>query len=377
MPDVLIAGGGVIGLSLAWELATHGASVTLVDQGRIGREASWAGAGMLPPGSLTGALTAEATLRAFSHSLWPQWSNELQQSTGIDNGYRVCGGIELSFNRELEAERLEWGREGNEVQTLTGQQLAQMESAVSPAVSNAFRLPEFGQVRNPRQIKALMSACQDAGVDLIEGTPLLSWDRAGDRIVAAETAAGRIAADQFVTSCGAWSGRILSDVGCDVSVEPLRGQIALLRTPRPLFTHVLQVGARYLVPRPDGRTLIGSTEERAGFVKQNTVGGIQSLLEFAAQVVPALLNAEVEQCWSGLRPAGRGDVPYIGHVPGLENLFVATGHFRSGLQMSPATAVLLRQILTGEETAIPVEPYAVAPSEAAGPVVGANESIAV
>jgi glycine oxidase len=370
MPDVLIAGGGVIGLSIAWELASHGVSVSLIDQGRIGREASWAGAGMLPPGSLAGATGGEPRLRAFSHSLWPQWSDELRQLTGIDNGYRVCGGINLSFDRDLTSEREAWSREGNTVQALSHQQLAELEAAVSPEVTDAFLMPEFGQVRNPRQLKALISACHDNGVELIEGTPLLGWERAGagagagagegGRIVAARTGAGRIVADQFVTACGAWSGQVLSDIGCDVCIEPLRGQIALLKTVRPLFRHVLQVGPRYLVPRSDGRTLIGSTEERVGFVKRNTVSGVQSLLEFAAKVVPNLRDAELERCWSGLRPAGRGDVPYIGPVPGTDNLFVATGHFRSGLQMSPGTAVLMRQMLLGQETTISVAPYAIA-----------------
>ena len=117
------------------------------------------------------------------------------------------------------------------------------------------------------------------------------------------------------------------------------------------------------MPRSDGRTLIGSTEERVGFVKRNTVAGVQSLLEFAAKVVPNLRDAELERCWSGLRPAGRGDVPYIGAVPATDNLFVATGHFRAGLQMSPGTAVLMRQMLLGQETTISVTPYAVTPSK--------------
>jgi len=380
MPDVLIAGGGVIGLSIAWELASHGASVSLIDQGRIGREASWAGAGMLPPGAMQGATGGEAQLRAFSHSLWPQWSHELRQSTGIDNGYSVCGGINLSFDRDLTPELLACRREGNNVQALSRQQLAELETAVSPEVTEAFRVPEFGQVRNPRQLKALTSACHDSGVELIEGTPLLSWERAGGggRIIAARTAAGRIVADQFVAACGAWSGQVLSDIGCPVRVEPLRGQIALLKTPRPLFRHVLQVGPRYLVPRPDGRTLVGSTEESVGFVKRNTVEGVQSLLEFAARVVPDLGDAELERCWSGLRPAGRGDVPYIGAVPGLPNLFVATGHFRSGLQMSPGTAVLIRQMLLGQETTISAVPYGIAPgNEVNSPADDAAASISV
>lgn len=377
MPDVLIAGGGVIGLSVAWELATHGASVTVVDQGQIGREASWAGAGMLPPGALEGATGGEACLRAFSHQLWPEWTTELQQVTGIDNGYRNCGAIELSLDGNLDSMRESWAVEGNAVTPLTPQQLMQLEPTVTRDAADAFVLPEFAQVRNPRQLKALISACRDSGVELVEGNPVLEWDRADGRVIAALTANGRINADQFVAASGAWSKRLLATAGCDIPVEPVRGQIVLLRTQQPVFTHVLQVGPRYLVPRPDGRTLIGATEEHVGFVKQNTVEGVQGLLEFAARVVPALCDAELERCWSGLRPAGRGDVPFLGPVPGLDNLFVATGHFRSGLQMSPGTAVLMRQLLLGQEPTIPMAPYSVSSNTMTGNRPHVPESVSV
>ena len=373
MPDVLIAGGGVIGLSIAWELASHGASVTVIDQGPIGREASWAGAGMLPPGCLDGASGGEAQLRAYSHSLWTEWSEELQQSTGIDNGYRVCGGVELSFDGDLNEWCQIWRDEGNVVEKLTTTQLRQHEPAVTDSIADAFVLPEFGQVRNPRQLKALISACHDAGVQLLEGNPLLEWEQSERRVTAAVTTRGRFEADQFVTACGAWSRRVLSSVNCDVTTEPVRGQILLLKTPRPQFTRVLQVGTRYLVPRPDGRILVGSTEERAGFVKQNTVEGVQGLLNFAVRVVPGLNEAELERCWSGLRPAGRGDTPYLGTVPQLENLYVATGHFRSGLQMSPGTAVLMRQLLLGQEPAVSMDTYAL-PRHDASPMDVAETS---
>ena len=135
------------------------------------------------------------------------------------------------------------------------------------------------------------------------------------------------------------------------------GQIVLLAVETPPFRHVIEVGRRYLVPRPDGRVLIGSTEEWAGFNKCNTAGAVAELLRFAVEVVPALAAARYERAWAGLRPRSLDGLPYLGRVPDTENLFVATGHFRSGLQMSPATAVLMRQLILAQEVLIPLDAF--------------------
>lgn len=360
MSDVIVVGGGVIGLSIAWELAAHGASVKVIEQGAIGREASWAGAGMLPPGQLASEVSGEGRLRALSCELWSEWTATLHEATGIDNGYQNCGAIEVSFDRCLQQDAARWSDGGNDVQMLTDTQLRQLEPAISPTVIHAYRLPEFCQVRNPRHLKALVAACADVGVELLEGESVYGWKNAEYRITQAQTTSGIHEARQFVIAGGAWSRRLISEAGTEIALEPIRGQIVLLRCPSLPFRHVIQDGPRYLVPRADGRILIGSTEERAGFVKQNTVDGIQSLLRFAVSVVPALAEAEIERTWAGLRPFSGREEPYITKLPDRDNVFLATGHFRSGLQMSPGTAVLMRQLLQGQETAIPMAPYGLA-----------------
>ncbi len=374
MSDVIVVGGGVIGLSTAWELASHGATVKVIDQGMIGREASWAGAGMLPPGNLVGETSGEGRLRALSCELWAEWTRSLRESTGIDNGYQNCGAIEVSFDRSLHDEADTWEAAGNKVEFLSDERRRHFEPTISSRIKDAYRLDEFCQVRNPRHLKALAAACADAGVEFLEGSAVSGWRVSENRVTHVRTTVEDYAAGQFVICSGAWSRQLTQEAGVDLNVEPMRGQIVLLRCSPLPFRHVIQDGARYLVPRADGRILIGSTEERVGFVKQNTVDGVQSLLKFAVSVVPALASAEIERTWSGLRPFSGREEPFISRLPAQENLFVATGHFRSGLQMSPGTAVLVRQMLQGQESSIPMNPYSLVGS-VPGPTGASGEEL--
>lgn len=352
---MVIVGGGVIGLTLAWELAGQGVQVTVLDQSAPAQEASWAGAGMLPPGNADTAVTPEQLLRGHSHKLWRSMSAELRETTGIDNGFREWGSLEL-FSRtaaeQLPVEVARWQSEQVPVTKLNAGEYTQF----APAVSQDFvgyHLPTFAQVRNPRHLKALLTACGQRGVQIHAGCAVTGFVRAGQggRVSAVLTNTGKFPADRFCITAGAWSGMLLESLGVSLPVRPVRGQIVQLsQTPLP-FTQVLEVGRRYLVPRPDGRILIGATEERVGFHKQNTARGVTDLLQFAQTLVPSLATAGVERCWSGLRPGSPDELPYLGPLPECDNVFVAAGHFRSGLQMSPATARVMRQCLLGQPLA--------------------------
>ena len=350
--DVIVIGGGVIGLSIAWELARHGVAVQVLEQGSFGKEASWAGAGILPPGNPLQASTIEARLRGGSHHLWPEWTESLRSLTGIDNGFHRCGGVEVcppGSSADLLAGKLAaWRVEGVAVQPLSASELHGRVPALNPEITAGYLLPELGQVRNPRHLKALYQSCVTAGVDLRAGTPVVDFVRRGDRITAVKTTGDDLHAAEYIVAGGAWSRMLLQRAGHDIAIEPMRGQIVLLETPSVLFRHVIEVGSRYLVPRPDGRILIGSTEERAGFEKRTTAAGIAGLIDFARQLVPALDDARFERCWAGLRPYAPGGLPRIGRVPGTTNLSLAAGHFRAGLQLSPITAVLIRHLILGQ-----------------------------
>jgi glycine oxidase len=367
MDDVLVIGGGVIGLSAALELAGQGAAVTVLEQGEFGREASWAGAGILPPGNLDASVTPEARLRALSHSLWPDWAESLAAETGIEIGYSRCGGVELRTatdeDKDLTDEIAGWRRQGARVEELDADTLKELEPLVTPETVAAYRLPDLGQVRNPRLMKALLAGCAARGVRLRGGVPVVRLEEQGSadehsrHITSVHTHSGRLQAGRYLVAGGAWSRGLMASVGVDVAIRPVRGQMVLVsQTPR-LFSHVLQTGPRYIVPREDGRILIGSTEEEVGFAKANTASAVGELLAFGASRVPVLAQARFERAWSGLRPGSGDGLPYLGRVTGFDNLFVAAGHFRNGLQMSPGTARLTRQALLDQETDLPLDHY--------------------
>jgi glycine oxidase len=167
----------------------------------------------------------------------------------------------------------------------------------------------------------------------------------------------RFAGDVFVAAAGAWSAALLAEAGVSLAVRPVRGQIALLRPPAPLFSHVLWRGPRYLVPRADGRVLAGATEEEAGFAAHPTAAGVDGLLHLAFDLVPALRDAPFERAWAGLRPGSADGLPYLGAAPGFDNLYIAAGHFRAGFELSAGTARVMAQLILGEEPEVPLEAF--------------------
>jgi len=355
-PDVLILGGGVIGLSTAWFLAEAGVRVTIVDKGDFGQQASWAGAGILSPVHPEHAPTALDRLRSQSWSMFPSLSRKLREQTGIDNGYLVCGGLELFTCADAESSD-EWRGEGIAFEELTGDELHRRYPDLSPAVPRAYLLPDMAQVRNPRHLKALQAACSGLGVSMRPGCPVHRLMRSGNRIDFVDTQQGRLMAGRYLLAAGAWSEALLAPLGWRLGIRPVRGQIALLNTGTAGVRPLLLCGKRYLVPRGDGRILVGSTEEDAGFEARTTSAAIAELLQFAATLAPNLATAAVERCWAGLRPGNPDGKPFLGAVPGVDNLFVAAGHFRSGIQLSPGTALVMKQVLLAEKTAIPLEDF--------------------
>lgn len=358
--DVIVVGGGVVGLATAWELAGQGASVHLLEKDQFAREASWAGAGILPPGNHERAETPEAHLRSESHRLWPEWNSRLAEETGIDTGYRRCGGLTVRLNGpadELAEEAAAWRSEGVIVEEPDLKRAFALEPGLSRDVTSLFRLPELAQMRNPRYLKALVAACLRNGVELTRGTPVTGFDVRQGRVVAVRTPQGAYSADRYCVAGGAWSRALLEPLGLRVEIQPVRGQIVLLSAAPGTLHHVIEVGSRYLVPRSDGRVLIGSTEELVGFDKRNTAEAVAELIDFAVSLVPSLGDATFEKAWSGLRPGTAARIPFLCRVPEIENLTVAAGHFRSGLQMSPATAVFMRQLILEQQTLLPRGPF--------------------
>lgn len=368
MPDCLIVGGGVIGLSLAYELAGRGAHVEVIERGAFGREASWAGAGILPPANRATAIHPFDQLRALSHELHPAWAEKLYEETGIDTGYRECGGLYVArsagevaslaaFAEMLRDLKIEIERVPNEV-------VADVEPALGDLVASgdlkaSYLLPGEAQLRNPDHLRALFAACDRRGVRLRANVEVHEIVTSTHRVAAIETSVGPLEADRYCLACGAWTYSLLQQLGIATGIMPVKGQMVMFKCESPPFRRVLNEGPRYLVPREDGCVLVGSTEEEVGFDKSNTEESVSELAALARQLVSALADAPIEKTWAGLRPGSFDGFPYLGAIPGFDNAFAAAGHFRSGLHMSTGTAVVMAQAIIGELPEIDLTPFRV------------------
>jgi glycine oxidase len=361
--DVAVIGGGIIGLTCAYTLAKAGLSVAVFDRGDLGREASWAGAGILPPGNPDRAATPIDTLRAIGAAQFPYFSAELGELTRLDNGYFRCGGIEFLPPDEAADVLPLWEAEGIAFEKLSREALREIEPALGEVPGDPYLLPGCAQVRNPRHLAALVAACERVGVTLRPNTGVDLVTADPKRLtVAAGVVSGNEAcpAGRVLVAAGPWSERFLTAGGRGPGVRPVRGQIALLKPAGRVTTRVLMIGKRYLVPRLDNQVLVGSTEEpEAGFEKANTAAGVADLIALATRTIPALASAELVKCWSGLRPGSPDGLPFIGPVPGWDNVYVATGHFRAGVQLSLGTAQLITEMFTGRPTCVPADAFAV------------------
>ncbi len=387
MHDCLIIGGGVVGLSLAWDLAKHGRSVLVVDRAEPGREASWAGAGILPAAKRHAWQHPYEQLRGLAAELHPLWAEELKALTGIDTGYRECGALHLARAAGEAAALVAWAgmlaEEGIEVQRIADDGL----SAIEPGLQNkgsrqmtpqevvstpyselrggrteyyaAVFVPAESQLRNPRHVQALRAACEKLGVEITPHVAVSEIIVDDGEVIGLRTVSGVLRARQYCFTAGSWTGQLLQRAGISVGIMPIRGQIVLFRCEKPPIRRIINEGSRYLVPREDGRVLAGSTEEEVGFDKRTTDEAIDDLVSFARGIVPALRDAPIEMTWAGLRPGSFDGLPYLGRLSGFKNGFIASGHFRSGLFLSTATAVVMSQLMRGEQPAVDLAPFRV------------------
>jgi len=357
-PDLLIIGGGIIGLTTAYFAAKAGLRVEVCDRGDLGREASWAGAGILPPGNVVHAATPIDKLRALGSEGMAAFADELRELTGIDNGYQRCGGIEFLQEEDRYALKL-WESEQICYEFIDRERLHEIEPHVGDIAGDAYLLPECGQLRNPWHLRALIAACKQRGVALTTNQPVVGWRFDGPHVLGVGFADGSVHhAGRILVASGSWSESLLSPLGISPGVHPVLGQIILYRPRQAVLSRVLMLGKEYLVPRADGRVLVGSTEEpEAGFEKRTTTMAFERLNSLATKVVPALAQVEVEKQWAGLRPASRDGLPFLGEVPGTANVFVATGHFRAGVQLSLGTALVMTSLMMGERPLVELSEF--------------------
>lgn len=347
--SVLIVGGGVIGCALARELAGRRIATTVLERGEPGCEASGAAAGMLAPQSEALPPGPLFDLARASRELFPAWAKELEGETGIDVGFRRTGILRCASAGEEGPffSRFDWQRRaGLAVEEAGPERIAAISGGlVAGGFRRALFFPEDGVVDPPRLTLALRRAAEARGAEFVTGEARRFRVEGGVcRGVDAEV--GELDAEATIDAAGAWAAFDRS--AADIPVEPVRGQIVEL-VPSAVPPAVLWSDEAYLVPRPDGRLLVGSTDERVGFVKDVTARAVGRLIDAACRLVPSLEGARFSSAWAGLRPGSADGSPILG-ASGIPGLHFAAGHYRNGILLAPATARLLADALEGSES---------------------------
>src|SRR5262249_2088881 len=356
--EIVVIGGGIIGCSIALRLAKLGSSVTLLEKDRIGREASWAAAGMLGPHSEASGPDPFFDLCIRSRDLYAGFAAELREDSGVDAGYRNDGGFFVALEPHESLDAARWSGwqidSGLELQQVSSSDLRSHEPEISDQIHSAISIPGDHQVDNRLLMTALEIAILRAGVKVVRHCEVASLELKNNRVSAVLSHDARFDCEAVVHAAGSLSSVLLKQIGLAIDVVPAHGQMLSVRGPH--LNHVVHSNDCYLVPRADGRLLIGATVEYQGFRKTVTAGAIHSLLTSAMRLVPSIQNAQLVEWWSGLRPDTRDHQPLLGPA-GPDGLFLATGHFRNGILLAPITAELISSAIMSGKPASDLGPF--------------------
>ena len=328
--DVLVVGGGIVSLAIALELIRQGASVTILCR-NFAEAATHAAAGMLAPQAEKISPSPMLDLCLRSRDLYADWTQRIEELTGLKTGYWACG-ILAPVYRENAADF-----QNSESVWLDRAAIHQHQSGLGSDVIGGWWFPEDAQVDNRLLAKALWVAVQELGVEVKTGVTVGEIVQKGDRVTHLQTSAGNWQADHYILATGAWSQTLLP-----IPITPRKGQMLSVQVPaeQMLLQTVLCGSESYIVPRQDGRIIIGATSENVGFTSGNTPNGIETLLSAAIRLYPALQNSLVQESWWGFRPTTPDELPILGASP-YQNLTLATGHYRNGILLAPITGVLI------------------------------------
>lgn len=342
--EVLIIGGGIMGFAIARELRLRGVrDITLVERRDAGRESSWAAAGMLGPQAEADRDDAFFRLCCDSRDRYPQFADELASETGIDIELDRSGTLYLAFNEIDERElrkRFEWQKAtGLPVEQLSAEDTRRSEPFISPDVREALFFPNDWQVANRKLLAALRRSAEISRIKIVENTQIERLTVETNKVTGAESPDERFEADQTILTTGAWTSHIKIGVAdMPFTVEPIRGQMAVIKTAKRLFQRVIHSPRGYLVPRLDGRILAGSSSERAGFDRSVTDGVVASLRAMSSEIAPVTSGLPTVDRWAGLRPFAFDGLPVIGQLEAIAGLTIATAHYRNGILLAPITA---------------------------------------
>ncbi len=352
--EVIIAGGGLIGGAIALELALAGLPVAVFEKGDPGRESSWAGAGILSPAPENPATIPLVPLGKASMALYPDFIARVEEISGQNVGFRSKGTLEALFSRDAARElsthvALHHGW-GLQAEAISAEDARELEPALSLELEAAVLRPAEASVDNRALTRAVLEAARKSGAEIFAHHEVQGICREKQRCAGLLLKNEKISAEWTIIAAGCFSANI-AGVNTYAPVRPAKGQMISLRAEQTKIERVLWSDKIYLVPRNDGRILAGATVEYVGFDKNVTAGGLEKILAGALELAPDLAHARVEETWAGLRPDSPDHLPILGPTD-IDGLLIATGHFRSGILLTPITAQLIREWVTQQNVSV-------------------------
>lgn len=361
---VAIVGGGIIGCLTAMKLKQQGADPVILERGRTGAESSWAGAGILCPIQPWLYPDAFTHLVQASLDLFPDLQDYLLTETGISMQWHRSGMIIPFFEDDAfdhESMATAWAKRFNwQSKPLSTDESLRQETCLNKqGLRSSLYWPQVAQLRNPRLIKAVRCILDKLNVPTWENCSVDGLNFRKNGHVAGVTIGGEsMEADAVLLACGSWSGSFGKQAGIDIPVRPIKGQIVLLKGNNMNIQHIIKHESMYLVPRLDGRVLVGASMENIGFKRGNTVAEVHRLLDAVIRITPGAKDLEIEQQWMGFRPGSPDGMPFLGPVDHKPGLWLATGHYRNGVALAPITAdIIARQILGESVNDIDLQPF--------------------
>lgn len=359
--EIIIVGGGVIGLAIARALAVRGAhEVLLLERSEFGRESSFAAAGMLAPQAEADQQDQFFELASRSLDLYPAFATSLLEETGIDIEFDNTGTLYLAFTsadiEEIE-QRYDWQkRAGLAVEKLSASEVRQLEPCISEDVCCGLKFTKDVQVENRLLVQALISSCKNYGVRLMPDTLVSAVKINRGGVQGVETSRGTFSSLTVIVAGGAWTNEIKGLP--EIPIEPVRGQMVCLQAEPLALRHVIYTPRGYVVPRHDGRVLAGTTSERVGFNKEVTEAGMLAIKTSTAEISAILSSFPIIDSWAGLRPRAPDNLPVLGPYGEIKGLVYATGHYRNGILLAPITGELIAQAIIDNSLSRLLGPFA-------------------
>jgi len=357
---VVVVGGGLLGLLSARALSQHGVEVTVLEQGDFGQESSWAGGGILSPLYPWNYSPAVNELANWSQKFYPELIQQLIDDGGVDPEWTQSGMLVLDDDPANFVKAKNWARQHDKRWVEWDAKILKEQEIEIGDQYRGLLFPDIAQVRNPRLLKSVLESCKQHGVTLLANRPVTELVHRGGVITGVRSEAADFAAEVVVVCAGAWSAKVMALLQQDVQIRPVRGQMIMYRMPaeqRQPMSRVTLLDDHYVIPRRDGRILVGSTLEEVEFDKSTTEQARMQLSEFAEHLYPSLQNVEIERHWAGLRPASPDGIPYICSVPNYQGLYLNAGHFRNGVVLAPASVQLLMDLIYQRSPLLDPEPY--------------------